>query len=373
MPSAPVPRVSVIVPARNAEHWLGEALASALSQHDIPLEIVVVDDASTDGTVALAEQHGAPVRCLRQATPRGAAAARNVAIAHARGELIAFLDADDRFLPGKLARQVAFLDAHPELGLVHTGWDFVDELGRCIGTGWSPLEGDVAQALLSGESIHPLAAVMRRAPVVALGAFDETLPALEDWDLFLRLALRGMHWGRIPEPLCEYRVHPDQSHRRAALKHATRLHILARTFDDPAFPPALVGSRGEVFQRAYLRATAELLDAGLPADAQRAFVEAVRARPGVLAEPGVYRSLARLLMPTGRQSQAHAAREWLAVTRTLGSLVEHAVREAEMSTRLRWAARWNVLRTGARLLRKRVGAATGVTAPRKVSSASSRL
>jgi len=357
MPSAPLPRVSVIMPARNAERWIGEALASALSQDDVQLEVVVVDDASSDRTVALAEQHGASVRCLRQATTHGAAVARNTAIAHARGDLLAFLDDDDRFLPGKLAQQVAFLDAHPDVGLVHTGWDFIDETGRRIGTGWSPVQGDVAHALLLGESIHPLSAVVRRAPVVALGAFDETLPALEDWDLFLRLALRGMRWGRIAAPLCEYRVHPGQSHRRAALKHTTRLHILTRTFDDPAFPPALAGSRAEVFQRAYLRATVEMLDAGLPADAQRAFVEAVRARPEVLAEPGVYRSLARLLMPTGRQSQAHAAREWLGVTRTLGSLVEHAVREADMPSRLRWAARWNVLRTGARLLRKRVSAA----------------
>jgi len=355
--------VSVITPARNAARWLGEALASALGQDEVPLEIVVVDDASTDDTPALAERAGAGVRCLRQATPRGAAAARNLAIAEARGDLIAFLDADDRFLPGKLARQVAFLDAHAEVGLVHTGWDFIDEHGRRTGAGWSPLEGDVASDLLGGETIHPLAAVVRRAPIVALGAFDETLPALEDWDLFLRLALRGMRWGRIAGSLCEYRVDPGQSHRRAALKHTTRLRILERTFADPSLPAALATARAEVFQRAYLRATVELLDAGLPEDARAAFAEAVRARPALLAEPRAFRSLARALMPTGRQSQAHAAREWRAVTRTLGSLVEHAVREIAPPSRLRWTARWNVLRTGARLLRKRVGGTQGAPAP----------
>jgi GT2 family glycosyltransferase len=359
-----VPRVSVIVPAHDAARWLDESLESALDQDGVALEVVVVDDGSTDATAAIAARHGGRVRCLRHDAPRGVAAARNTAIAAACGDVLAFLDADDRFLPGKLSHQLAFLDAHPDVGLVHTAWHFIDDAGRRLGTGWSSQEGDVRGALLRGDTVHPVAVAVRRAPVVEAGGFDETIAALEDWQLFIRLALRGMRWGRIPEALCEYRVHTAQRHRRAAIKHATRIDVLERAFADPALPRGLADSKAEAFQRAYLRSTAELLAAGMRAEARAAFVEAVRARPALLGERRTYRFLARLLMPTGRRSQGEAARQWLAVTRTLRWLVEEALRDSSLrseASRLRWPARWNVLRIGMRLLRKRVGATSHLT------------
>ena len=106
----------------------------------------------------------------------------------------------------------------------------------------------------------------------------------EDWDLFLRLALRGMRWACIDEALCEYRVHGGQSHRRVQLVYDTRLRILERAFADPALPADLRARRRDAFHEAHLVGAAELFAAGQTAEAEAAFLAAVRVRPESLGD-----------------------------------------------------------------------------------------
>jgi hypothetical protein len=353
------PRVSVVVPCYNAERFLGATLDSALGQEGVAVEVLVADDGSSDGTSEILARYGDRVRVLRQ-DRRGPSAARNACLGAARAEYVALLDADDRFRPGKLARQVAVLDARPDVGLVYTGWHVVDADGAPLPhQGWSREEGDVRRRLLLGNLAHPVAVMVRRAPVIAAGGFDETLQVNEDWDLFLRLALRGMRWACIDEPLCEYRVHGGQSHRRAHLVYVTRLRILERVFSDPALPADLRAARSDAFHEAHLVGAAELFATAQTAEAQQAFLAAVRARPASLGDAATMRRFARLLQPTGRQHQIDAARRWVEVTRTLWSAVEATLAAPALEpdiARRRWAARAAVLRTSARLLRKRLGA-----------------
>ena len=357
------PRVSVIVPSYNAERFLRAALDSALAQEGIALEVLVADDGSTDGTAAILAGYGDRIRVLRQ-DHRGPAAARNAATREARGEYVALLDADDRFRPEKLARQAAVLDARPDVGLVYTGWDVVDADGQPLPhQGWSRDEGDVLPRLLVGNLAHPVAVMLRRGPMLEVGGFDETLQVNEDWELFLRLALHGGRWACVDAPLCEYRVHGGQSHRRVQLVYATRLRILDGFFARSGLPDAVRAVRADAYHEAHLAGAAELFAASQRAEAQAAFVAAVRARPQSLRDPRTMRRFARLLQPTGWQHQAAVTSGWREVMRTLWDAVEGTLAtpglEAEIAGQ-RWAARGAVLRTGARLLRKRIGRAAPV-------------
>src|SRR5262249_57386079 len=112
------------------------------------------------------------------------------------------------------------------------------------------------------------AVLLRRAQILDAGGFDETLQVNEDWDLFLRLTLRGSRWACVDAPLCEDRVHGGQSHRRVQLVYLTRLRILARLFARPDLPAHALAVRADAFHEAHLVGAAELFAAGQPAGAQ---------------------------------------------------------------------------------------------------------
>ncbi|MDX1530668.1 MAG: glycosyltransferase family 2 protein [Rhodothermales bacterium] len=207
--------VSVVVPAYNAAAHLRPTLASALAQTYAALEVLVVNDGSTDETVALVEAFAAEderVRLLHQPN-RGVAAARNLGILHAEGDYIAPLDADDLWHPRKIEAQVRTMEGGGEgVGLVYAWWSSIDGAGarRYAAHPWA-VEGDVYEALLSfnfiGNASVPL---LRRDSVEAVGGYDPTLRArggqgCEDWDLALRIAER-YEFLVTPAYLVEYRL-----------------------------------------------------------------------------------------------------------------------------------------------------------------------
>ena len=184
------PRVSVIIPTYNRSWSLSEAIESVLSQTFQHMELIVVDDGSTDETPALLSRYGDHLRVLRQPN-RGVSAARNAGIQAARGNLIALLDSDDSWQPDKLARQVAFFAAHPEAMICQTEETWIRRGVRVNPkhrhrkpSGWI-FEASLALCLVS-----PSAVMMRRELLEEMGGFDESLPACEDYDLWLRVSLR---------------------------------------------------------------------------------------------------------------------------------------------------------------------------------------
>jgi len=198
--AARAPRVSVILPVFNAERYIHASLASVLAQTYADYEIVVVDDGSTDHTPAAVRSLTGPIRYVRQSN-QGPAVARNTGITAAKGALICFLDADDVWLPDKLAVQVAMIDAQPELGLVFADEDEFDEDGvHCaslLGASRS------SPAIVSGvpmanafrtlleENFIPTSTVMaRRECFDAAGLFDPILRGPEDRDMWSRIAAR---------------------------------------------------------------------------------------------------------------------------------------------------------------------------------------
>jgi GT2 family glycosyltransferase len=201
------PHVSVVVPSHNRARLLRRTLRSILAQHMTDLEVIVVDDGSTDDTQAVASAADPRVRVLRNETPGGVSAARNRGIAAARGEWIAFCDDDDLWSPDKIGCQLAALDrAHAQWAYV--GDVNVDERLRVL-SGGPPPAPDAVVALLS--RWNPVSSggsnvVVRSTVLAAVGGFDSALRRTEDWDMWIRLARTGPPaW--VCAPLVAYRFH----------------------------------------------------------------------------------------------------------------------------------------------------------------------
>lgn len=196
-----VPLVSVVIPAWNSASTLPRTIGSVLAQTWMQRELIVVDDGSSDDTMALLVSYGDQLRAVRQANA-GPSAARNHGLLEARGRYVAFLDADDHWLPEKLERQVALLEAHPELGFCSTATTVVDMQGAVV-RDWPCCE--VAKPLLETLFMHSAAVsgstssvLARRALLLEVGGFDERLRGFEDPDLWIRLSARA-GYACIPE------------------------------------------------------------------------------------------------------------------------------------------------------------------------------
>lgn len=208
-PVIPATVVSTVVPALNAERFIKRAIDSALAQGIAESEIIVVDDGSTDETCRIVESYRARgVRLVRHAQRRGASAARNTGIAAARGEYVAFLDADDEWLPDKLSRQLAVIRRDPAMTFVSCRATLLDESGRDTGDiyrGAAPAEGPRAwRTLLAHPCVATPSVLARREALRAAGGFNRWMPVAEDQDMWIRLALMGPA-GHVPESLV--RVH----------------------------------------------------------------------------------------------------------------------------------------------------------------------
>jgi len=245
--------VSVLIPSYNRAYILGKALDSVLAQTYRPIEVIVVDDGSTDGTRELVARYGDAVRYIHQPNA-GLAAARNTGLRAARGEFIALQDSDDQWTPWKLGAQVALMRRIPQLALVWTDMKAVDEDGRIISESHlstmydvyrkvqterflshdcrlhelhpdAPPElaqavvrhGDIFSAMFMGNLVHPPVALMRREHLARVGGLDETFAwTCEDYEFFWRVSREG--WGALIEA-------PGMLYRVEAADQLTKPHL----------------------------------------------------------------------------------------------------------------------------------------------------
>lgn len=220
---APSPLVSVVITAFNRERYIRPCIESVLGQTYPRLEIIVVDDASTDRTREVVASCGPRVRMVARDRNSGLpAVARNEGIRAATGDCVAFLDSDDLWYPEKVARQVAYLAAHPDVAAVHTRCHVVDEEGRAlyVRRETDMPAGETVFHHLLRECFITLSTVMVRRPVLdALGGFNETprLKCGEDAEFYLRLA-RDHRVALVPDVLAGYRKHADNISEQDALQ-----------------------------------------------------------------------------------------------------------------------------------------------------------
>lgn len=221
---------SVIIAAYQAADVVGAAVRSALEQDPAPFEIIVGDDGSTDDLAGALEPFGSAVRRVR-IEHAGEAAAKNAAASLARGDFLAFLDADDRFLPGRLSHFEALLHERPDLDVITTD-AFLVHQGRAFrkayGHGYQFAHDNQREAILRKNFVLGNA-LIRRSRFVAAGAFDPDIAYTTDWDLCIRLILSGAGVGFVDRPLAEYHVHPaSMSAHRVAMSEG-RLATIEKT------------------------------------------------------------------------------------------------------------------------------------------------
>lgn len=200
------PLVSVVIPSYNMAAFIPLTVESVLAQDHPRVELIVVDDGSSDGSVAALRRFGERIRLIEQKNA-GACAARNRGLKEARGEFVAFLDCDDLWEKGKLTRCVETLLARPAAAMVHSHAYWIDAAGRVFGPPRFPArpEGRVFEALARGNFVVNSTPVCRRAAVEAAGGWDEGIFTTADWDMWLRLAKSG-ELAFIPEVLARTRV-----------------------------------------------------------------------------------------------------------------------------------------------------------------------
>lgn len=247
--------VSVIIPTYNGQPWVADTLLAVLAQTHTAVEIIVVDDGSTDKTCDVVRQVAPQARLLTQANAR-VSAARNTGLAAARGEFVIFLDQDDIWHPQQLSRQVAWMQQHADCGAVvcrYHHWYPAQGLYPAPASVWPPDPGLVVDPDFTGWVYHQFlfdcwaltsGTLMRRAAVTSAGGFDTKLPYSEDWDLWLRLS-QQVPFALLQWPPVLYRQHPVQGSREVRtrdfrsellLRYASRHGLKSR--DGRAMEPA---------------------------------------------------------------------------------------------------------------------------------------
>lgn len=256
------PTVSVVIPAYNRASSIRVAIESVLTQSWRDFELLVVDDGSTDDTLAEAAKVTDPrVRLIENPRNMGAAGARNTGVAEARGTWIAFQDSDDEWLPAKLEKQMArllapgadYLGAY--CGLLTLGWldDRPDDrlrLRYVPDPSIRKVDGDILVSLLESNLISTQTLVVRRDVILELDRFDEATTPIEDWDFVLRLARRGPI-AFVDEPLVHQRFSANSITRNTARQLQSRIRLVEKNIETFRQHPDLLARQYYIIGNAF--------------------------------------------------------------------------------------------------------------------------
>jgi glycosyltransferase involved in cell wall biosynthesis len=269
--------VSVVIPCHNAAEYIDACLESVVAQSASAWEAVVVDDGSSDDSAAIVERRAAAdarITLVRLGGEGGgAAAARNAGIRAGRQPLVAFLDADDRWLPHRLARQMAFLRDRPEAALVAARARVVDAAGAALEEDRRRDDaGDrrvtVEDLLFRSNPVATSSVLVRRSAIDAVGPFREGYRIIEDLDLWIRVARHGEVW-RLGEALVEYRVHGANSSRDRLTSALQKIRMWEREIlPDPELRERYGRRLRRRLQRMHWSAARALARAGRDAEAR---------------------------------------------------------------------------------------------------------
>lgn len=255
--------ISVVIPAYNSAVYIRETLESVLAQTSPPLEVIVVDDGSTDETAAIVRTYAGRIRLLQQEN-KGVSAARNLGIQQAQGDYIAFVDSDDLWLPEKLGRQAACI-LEKQVAWVSCGADFFDNsTGKILHSYRMKLyEGDVLERLLAACFILSPTPVVKKSIFEEIGYFDESYraPMNEDWDMWMRIAAR-YPVGMVYQVLALKREHPASGLSSAPIDEKLKQQVLGVERAVARQPQRLTRYKNQVLAKIYLNNGTALLKQG---------------------------------------------------------------------------------------------------------------
>jgi glycosyltransferase involved in cell wall biosynthesis len=256
--------VSAVIPVHNGALYVAEAINGALSQTQPPIECVVIDDGSTDATAEVVRSFGTGVTYIRLERG-GVSRARNHGAHVAHGELVAFLDHDDVWLPAKLERQIEALRARPEAMMALCAVEMIDAGGTPDGVKRLRPRENLITAMLTfdGTEIPSCSStgLVRREWLLSGGGFDPALSTCADWDLLVRSLLDG-GIAYLDEPLARYRVHDSNMSRNVgSIEHDMR-YAFDKAFADPRLPAKVRGQRRYAYGRMYRMLAGSYRDVG---------------------------------------------------------------------------------------------------------------
>ena len=241
-------KVSILIPTYNRAHLISRAIESVLAQTHKDYEIVVVDDGSTDNTTQILEVYKDRIKYIYKPNG-GVSSARNLGLKHISGDFLVFLDSDDIIYPDKLQIQSGYLVKHPKIDVVCSAWKEIDNDNLSIEREYKPEKPKkILEKLIWESYAFPIHAVMiRRDCLKKVPEFDINLPASEDTDFWVRLALAGYKFGCTPDLVCEYIKTPNSLSQDKALLHELDNRLLGKNFSDPLFPVRLLKKKNEIF------------------------------------------------------------------------------------------------------------------------------
>jgi glycosyltransferase involved in cell wall biosynthesis len=303
--------VSFVVTNYNYGRYIERAIDSLLGQRGVALELIVIDDRSTDDSRGILERYAGDsrVRLVFHERNTGNIAAYNEGLALARGDIVGTFDADDVCLSQDVvARQVGIFDAHPDVGLVYTGFAIVDEMDQQFreskpwGHDHVRTAHDAFRDLLSLNTVPHSGALVRRACHDVVGRYDARVPYAGDWDLWLRIAGR-FSVGYLAGPLYAYRVHrSNMTSRGRSPGEATGERLLAveNAFAAlaPDAPAAIRALRKPALRNALLTGTWNDRSFGRTRRSWIGLVDALRRSPDLLSSRAFYSAAAHLLVLT---------------------------------------------------------------------------
>lgn len=278
------PTVSVVIPVYNQADYVGEAVQSVVAQTYHHLEIIVVSDASPDNTADVVGQfHDPRITYIEHESNRGLPATRNTGIRASTGEILAFLDADDLFHRNKIARHVALLQDHPDIGGTYNPRFEIENDGRVLDL-WRPQRTVGLADFVLGFPFAPSDMVLRRDWAFHVGLFDEQYVNFsEDLDITCRLALAGCRFASIDRALNYRRYSPNRVIRNAGDRLAAALHALEMVFDDPRCPDSVRARRSQALGTTYMIWSYEAFMAGDTAHGQHMLRQASAHDPSIVA------------------------------------------------------------------------------------------
>ncbi|TCO06896.1 glycosyltransferase family 2 protein [Natronoflexus pectinivorans] len=224
--------ISIIIPSYNSAHMVCDTIESVLNSKEENYEIILVNDGSTDNTAEVLSPYFSNKRLKYiEHENKGLAGARNTGILNAKGEYLVFLDADDLILPDKLTVQQKYLDVNPSIDIVYSNseWFIEDNFDNTRDVSFPVYTGNVIEYLIYGNFIHVNSVMVRKDAVVNAGLFDETLRELEDWDLWLRMALNGSKFGFTPGVLSKVRIRKGSMTSNQMRMNVTMVRVLEKT------------------------------------------------------------------------------------------------------------------------------------------------
>jgi glycosyltransferase involved in cell wall biosynthesis len=281
------PTVSVIIPAYNQANYLGEAIQSVLDQTYPDFELIVVNDASPDHTSEVVAQFNDPrLKYIIHEKNKKLSAARNTGIRASKGELIALLDADDRYSPEKLSKTVAFMLQRPEVGVAYNGRFEIDSDGNILSIHQPSLHVSHRDFVM-GFPFSPSDIVIRREWIFRVGLFDESFVHFsEDLDVNCRLALAGCQFAGIDDILNYRRYYPNRTIRNVSDRLQAATRALDTTFTDVRTTPEVLALRDLATANAHLVWSYEAFISGDVELGQKTLREAVRLDPSLVANSG---------------------------------------------------------------------------------------